>query len=161
MNIKYQIIYRANLTNIEREIFADLLRLQDKVRGDLSEKADRCKFICITSIDDESVAIGGIKKKTVSDFSVEKANLSEIANQFEWELGYLFTKPNYTKMGIASNIVRLLIKEFGDDNLMTSTEISKNPTMVKMLESNGFRHYGKPWKSDIHENYLGLFLKYK
>ena len=29
------------------------------------------------------------------------------------------------------------------------------------LEKNGFRHYGNPWKSNIHENYLGLFLKYK
>lgn len=138
MNIKYQIIYKDDLTNEDREIFANLLKLQGKVRGNLLEKADRCKFICFTSVDEENVAIGAIKTKTVSDFSVEKANLPEIESQFEWELGYLFTHPNYTKMGIASNIVSLLIKEFGDDNLMASTEISKNPAIIKVLEKKAF-----------------------
>jgi len=44
---------------------------------------------------------------------------------------------------------------------MASTEISANPRMVGILEKNGFRHYGKPWKSSLHDNFLGLFLKYK
>ncbi len=44
---------------------------------------------------------------------------------------------------------------------MASTEISVNPGMVKILESNGFKLFGKPWKSSIHEHFLGLFLKFK
>tara|TARA_R110002050_G_scaffold167946_2_gene299014 strand:- start:7219 stop:7395 length:177 start_codon:yes stop_codon:yes gene_type:complete len=57
-------------------------------------------------------------------------------------------------------MVRLLINEYGNENLMASTEINTNPAMVKILEKNGFRHYGKPWKSNIHNSYLGLFLKF-
>ena len=161
MKLKYQIIYKEDFTGNDKKIFADLLKMQNKILGNVSNKADRCKFICFTSVNETTIAIGAIKKKTASDFSLQKANLPKFESQFEWELGYLFTHPDYTKMGIASNIVRLLIKEFGDDNLMASTEISKNPAMVKILENHGFRHYGRPWKSDLHGNYLGLFLKYK
>jgi hypothetical protein len=34
-----------------------------------------------------------------------------------------------------------------------------NPGMVRILERNGFRAFGKPWKSGIHGNMLGLFLR--
>ena len=44
---------------------------------------------------------------------------------------------------------------------MASTEITNNPGMVKILERNGFRLFGKPWKSKIHSHYLGLFLRFK
>lgn len=44
---------------------------------------------------------------------------------------------------------------------MASTEVSANPRMVKILEKSGFRFFGRPWKSSIHDNYLGLFLKLK
>lgn len=40
-----------------------------------------------------------------------------------------------------------------------SAAITANPAMVRMLEKMGFRLFGKPWKSGIHDNYLGLFLK--
>ena len=76
-------------------------------------------------------------------------------------MGYIYTNPHFTGKGIASTMVNLLIVEYGDENLIASTEISANPIMVKILSKNGFRHYGNPWKSAIHTNYLGLFLKYK
>jgi len=44
---------------------------------------------------------------------------------------------------------------------MASTEITANPAMVRILEKQGFRLFGKPWKSDIHGNYLGLFLRFE
>ena len=58
-------------------------------------------------------------------------------------------------------IAKLLLEKYGKDNLMASTEITANPAMVSILQKNGFRLYGKPWKSGIHENDLGLFLKFK
>ncbi|HGY2645760.1 TPA: hypothetical protein ACNVDP_003410 [Klebsiella aerogenes] len=30
---------------------------------------------------------------------------------------------------------------------MASTEITENPRMVHILERNGFKLYGKPWKT--------------
>ncbi|MBK8163121.1 MAG: GNAT family N-acetyltransferase [Gammaproteobacteria bacterium] len=148
-------------STIRFETFAEALRRQGKVQGDLSKKADRCKLLCIARIDEEVVGIGAIKTKTKSDFSEQKADLSELSDDFDWELGYLFTDPEHTRKGIAGNVAKLLVDAHGQDNLMASTEVSANPGMVRILETLGFRHYGKPWKSAIHDNYLGLFLRFK
>ncbi|MES9874704.1 MAG: GNAT family N-acetyltransferase [Candidatus Sedimenticola sp. 6PFRAG7] len=161
MKIEYEIIKREKLKDEHRALFSDMLQKQNKVQGDTKIKADRCKMICIAKMDGEAVSIGAIKKKTNSDFSNEKSGLTELAEQFEWELGYLFTKKGHNRKGIASTIVRILLDAYGDDNLMASTEISENPGMVKILERNGFRLFGRPWKSQIHGNYLGIFLRFK
>ena len=105
------------------------------------------------------VAIGGIKQKTASDFT--KAGMPDLSSEFEWELGYLYTDSDYTGRGIASNVVRLLVETYGKGNLMASTEIAANPAMVRILETRGFRLFGKPWKSGIHGNHLGLFLRFE
>ena len=85
--------------------------------------------------------------------------MPELIGEFEWELGYLYTDKDYGGRGIASAITKSLINSYGDGNLMASTEITANPGMVKILESNGFRKFGKSWKSNIHANFIGLFLK--
>lgn len=161
MELEFRLIYKDQLKDTDRRIFANLLKKQGKVKGELIKKADRCKFICIVSKDNIPISIGGIKNHSKSDFNTEKANLSELESEFEWELGYLFTDERFNKQGIGNFVVSTLLKEYGDKNLMASTEISKNPAMVRILEKNGFRQYGELWKSGIHSNYLGLFLKFK
>ncbi|WP_366862171.1 GNAT family N-acetyltransferase [uncultured Shewanella sp.] len=99
------------------------------------------------------------QEKTESDFAEHKANLPDLSSQFHWELGYLFTNPDFQGRKLAKSITKSLIEHFGNENLMASTEIKENPGMVKILESNGFELQGNPWKSAIHENLLGLFLK--
>ena len=138
-----------------------MLRRQKKVKGDLTTKADRCKLLCVAKVDSTVVAIGGIKVKTETDFDGEKAGVPELASKFEWELGYLYTEPDYNGRGIGSNVTRLLIEAYGKGNLMASTEISANPAMVHILEKYGFRLFGKPWKSGIHSNHLALFLRFE
>lgn len=161
MKIEYEIVKKENLEDEHRIIFSKMLQKQGKVQGDMMSKANRCKMICIAKVDSKVVSIGAIKRKTDSDFSNKKSGLTELADQFEWELGYLFTDNGFGGKGIASTVVRVLIENYGNDNLMASTEISDNPVMVRILEKNGFRLFGRPWKSQIHENYLGLFLKFK
>lgn len=161
MKIEYEIIQRDQFDDSIRSIFATLLSKQGKVKGNLAAKADRCKVICIARVDGVAVAIGGIKKKTESDFSNEKSGLPALAKEFEWELGYLYTERDQCGRGVASTIARLLVEANGSGNLMASTEIAANPAMVRILEKQGFRLFGKPWKSSIHDKYLGLFLKFK
>jgi GNAT superfamily N-acetyltransferase len=161
MNIEYQIILKDEITDSHRTTFAQLLEEQGKVKGDLNLKADRCKLIGFVILDGKAIGCGGIKEKTPSAFTREKANLPDESQNFDWELGYIFTKPDYSGKGIASTLIRNLISEYGDENIMASTEISVNPGMVRILEKDGFIHYGTPWKSGIHSNYLGLFLRYK
>ncbi|EJG1632236.1 TPA: GNAT family N-acetyltransferase [Vibrio parahaemolyticus] len=161
MKLEFEVVDKIDLQDHHRQLFADMLQLQGKVQGNLLTKADRCKSICIASIDGKPVAIGAIKTKTCSDFTDIKADLPQLEKEFSWELGYLFTDPKFQGQKIARNIVQVLIHHFGSDNLMASTEITANPGMVKILESNGFKLFGKPWKSSIHEHFLGLFLKFK
>ncbi|MDO8787831.1 MAG: GNAT family N-acetyltransferase [Sulfuritalea sp.] len=161
MKIEYETIQRDQLDDSIRDIFAAMLRKQGKVKGELATKADRCKLICVARIDGNVVAIGGIKKKTASDFDYDKAGIPDLAKEFEWELGYLYTDSGHGGRGLASTIVRLLIDAYGKGSLMASTEIAANPAMVRILEKQGFRLFGKPWKSSIHDNHLGLFLKFE
>ncbi|AYF20126.1 TPA: GNAT family N-acetyltransferase [Vibrio parahaemolyticus] len=161
MKLEFEVVDKIDLQDHHRQLFANMLQLQGKVQGNLLTKADRCKSICIASIDGKPVAIGAIKTKTCSDFTDIKADLPQLEKEFSWELGYLFTDPKFQGQKIARNIVQVLIHHFGSDNLMASTEITANPGMVKILESNGFKLFGKPWKSSIHEHFLGLFLKFK
>lgn len=161
MKIEYEIIQSEQFDDSIREVFAALLDKQGKVTGDLSKKADRCKILVIARVDGTAVAIGGIKKKTKSDFSNKKAGIPDLEKAFDWELGYLYTEADQCGRGIASTIACLLVDTYGPGNLMASTEIAANPAMVRILEKLGFRLFGKPWKSGIHDNYLGLFLKFQ
>jgi len=161
MKIEYEIIEKNDFEDSHRDVFSDMLSKQGKVKGNLKSKVDRCKLICIAKIDGKPVSIGAIKQKTQSDFSCDKAGIPKLSDDFEWELGYLYTDSDYGKRGIASAVTNMLIESHGKDNLMASTEVTANPAMVKILENHGFRLFGKPWESGIHENYLGLFLKFK
>jgi len=161
MKIEYETLQPDQFDVSIRDVFAAMLRKQGKVKGDLATKVDRCKLICIARTDGEVVAIGGIKEKTASNFTNNKAGVPDLANEFEWELGYLYTDSDHEGRGIASSITRLLVDAYGKGNLMASTEIAANPAMVRILEKQGFRLFGKPWKSVIHDNYLGLFLRFE
>lgn len=161
MEIKYKIINKDNFDKESRAVFSKLLEKQGKVIGPYEDKLDRCKIACIAYDEDSPVAIGAIKVRTGWDFKKDKSGLVGEKKNFEWELGYLYTTPEYEKNRIAKNIVARLIQEYGDENLMASTEYTMNPGMVHILESFGFEQKGKVWKSIKHNNDIALFLKYK
>jgi len=158
--IVYKLILNGQIQDEHRTIVGNFLKKQKKVIGDSYLKADRCKYICIAFSDKIPIAMGAIKPKTLSDFGKEKANLPKKSKEFDWELGYIYTENEFTRKGIARNIVTMLLKEYGEDNVMASTEIVDNPGMVKILKTFGFEHFGSLWKSDIHSNILGLFLRH-
>lgn len=161
MKIEYEIIQHTEISDFARTIFAEMLRKQGKVQEELATKADRCKLICIARVNGKAIAIGGVKKKTASDFTHDKAGVPDLSGEFEWELGYLHTDHDFAGRGIGSDVTRLLVEAYGNGNLMASTEITANPAMVRILEKQGFKLFGKPWRSGIHGNYLGLFLKFE
>lgn len=161
MDLQYSLVYNKDLTENDKNNFGKLLKEQGKVQGNCLKKAERCKFIIIVYDSGIPVAIGAIKPKTLSDFQLNKANVKNISTMFNWELGYIYTKTTHTGNKIASTIVSKLIEEYGNENLMASTEITENPSMVKILINHGFQQIGNTWKSSIHGNSLGLFIKYE
>lgn len=159
MLIKYLLIHKNEIKEQHKLIFGDLLKKQNKVQGDLYKKTNKCELICIAKLNNKPVAIGAIKEKTKSVFGIAKANLPEIENLINWELGYFYTEPNMNGQGIAKNIAKLLIDEYKGFNLMATTELEKNPAMVSILTRNGFELNGS-FNSVINNNTLGLFLKF-
>jgi hypothetical protein len=156
----YKVDSPKKFTETEIHIFLDLLKQQGKVNNPTIEKINRCSLLCIATINDIIVSIGAIKPKTLSDFSTQKADLESESTNFEYEIGYCFTLKDYTNKGFSTKIVTKLLNKRIDSNLMASTEIQESSPMKRILEKNGFKHYGKIWKSSIHGGELGLFLRY-
>lgn len=143
----------------EKKSFLDLLIMQDKVVNPTIAKINRCKFLCACFSGTGMVSIGAIKPKTNSDFNPEKANLQNLRNDFDWELGYCFTLPEHTRKGYSSGIVNELLQKVKEIHLMASTELREDNSMKRILERNGFVRKGKAWTSVKHGGELGLFLK--
>jgi RimJ/RimL family protein N-acetyltransferase len=160
LEIIYKIDTPCNFSEEEREIFCGLLQQQRKVTNPTIEKVNRCILLSVCRVNNQIASIGAIKPKTNSDFNSEKSDLEELRNEFQLELGYCFTLPDKTGQGYSSTITRMLLDMVKNKNVMASTEIRSNNSMIGILERNGFTQFGKPWKSIIHKGILGLYLKF-
>jgi hypothetical protein len=158
--ISYRIGSPAEFKRREKEQFVSLLKKQDKVQNPTLHKVERCRLLCFCIVGDEIVSIGAIKPKTVSDFSADKSDLTHLSNQFNCELGYFFTLPDHCRKGYSSAIASNLLSSFNSENIMASTELRAQNSMLRILERNGFKQFGQPWQSSIHGGALGLFLKF-
>jgi hypothetical protein len=159
--VEYQIDIPTNFSAADKQTFLKLLIEQKKVVNPSITKIENCKLLCTCRADNMIVAIGAIKPKTAADFGKLKANLIHVKDEFEFELGYCYTKPKHTRKGYSSRIVQKLLESNGRSNLMASTELTLENSMKRILERNGFKHFGSTWKSVIHGGSLGLFLRYE
>ena len=158
--IIYKIDKPKHFSEEERERFRSLLEKQGKVTKPSGEKINRCSYLCVCKENNQIVSIGAIKPKTNSDFNSEKGALEKMRKEFELELGYCFTLPDRTGRGYSSTITKMLLDKVRSENVMESTELRSDNSMIRILERNGFKQYGKPWKSIIHKGVLGLYLKF-
>jgi len=149
----------SDFTNEEISDFVELLEKQNKVHDPTEAKVKRCKLIGMGFSWGQPVAIGAIKPKTASDFTQAKANLPELAKDFEWEVGYFFTEPKFEGKSFSSTILNQLLTDFGSGRLMATTEIREENRMIKSLEHRGFQQSGQTWKSTKSGNNLRLFLR--
>lgn len=159
--IIFEIFETESITDTLAQQYVALLKEQGKVNAPNESRIKRCKFIALATVESRIIGAGAIKKKTESDFNSDKANVQNLAEQFDWELGYCYTKSDYEGQGISSFIVKSLLNKIGNINLMASTELYPKNSMIRILEKNGFKQIGTPWKSGIHDGLLGLFIRAK
>jgi hypothetical protein len=156
-----EVIYKINgpdtFTKSEKKEFCDLLVKQNKVVDPTIEKIERCTWLCICQVGDRVVSIGAIKPATKMDFNRTHADLAELSKEYDLELGYCYTEPDYTGNGYSSTIVNLLLEK--ESKLMASTETRDDNPMIYVLRKFGFKECGKSWKSIIHGGSLGLYLR--
>lgn len=158
--VTYKMDTPKNFAKEERNIFLEMIKLQGKIINPQMERVERCKVLCTCKVGGKLVSIGAMKPKSNSDFDSDKANLDNLRDEFEIELGYCFTIADFTGKGFSSTIVKMLLDEFKEENIMASTELRTNNSMTRILERNGFKLFGKPWKSGKHGGTLGLYLKF-
>jgi len=149
----------SDFTNDQITSFVELLEQQGKIHSPSEAKVKKCKLIAMGFSWGKPVAIGAIKPKTASDFGASKANLPDLAKDYDWEAGYFFTHPEHESKGFASIIFTQLLKLYGKANLMATTEIREGNRMINSLKSRGFKQTGAAWKSTLSGNQLRLFLK--
>lgn len=156
---KFKIGPPSEFKDTEIESFLDLLLIQNKVKNPTLDRIRNCKLIAIGYEWDIPVSIGAIKPKTKSDFTEKKANLIDEAYKYDWEIGYFFTDPDFRGKKYSSYIFKELLKIYGRGNIMASTEIREDNTMIYILEKHNFFRKGNAWNSSISDNELRLFLR--
>jgi len=155
----YKVGKPSDFTDDEISSFTELLDKQNKVKDPSEQKVRRCKLLAIGFSWGKPVAIGAIKPKTASDFSANKANLPDLSKEYEWEIGYFYTAPEYEGRRFSSALLSQLITKHGESNLMATTEIREGNRMINSLEHRQFKQVGATWKSAISGNDLRLFLR--
>lgn len=149
----------SDFTDEQISDFVELLEKQGKVKDPSENRVKRCKYLAMGFSWGRPVSIGAIKQKTAIDFTPAKANLPELAKDYEWEAGYFFTEPEFQGKGFSSMILNQLLALYGSGRLMASTEIREGNTMINSLERRNFKQVGSIWKSVTSGNDLRLFLR--
>lgn len=157
--LSFELLGNEEITDAKAAVFVQLLQEQGKVRNPSVPKVKACKQIIFAHWNGQTIGIGAIKPKTLSDFRPGKADLQELIENISFELGYFYVRDTYQGLSISSTLARLLLRDFTDLNLIASTELHAGNPMVTVLHKNGFHRMGKSWRSGIHRGDLGLFVK--
>ncbi|QZK99499.1 hypothetical protein K5L04_07110 [Flavobacterium psychrophilum] len=159
MKLLFEINKPSNFKSIQRDEFLKLLKLQAQTSNSSLEKINSCPLICIVYSDDLPIGIGAIKQVYKNPF--DKAEVSNLKDKFDFELGYLFVIDdiNYRGFGIGKTISKLLLKELGNKNVFATTEENDKNRMKFILESLNFKKTGKTYTGNKTQKAIGLYLK--
>ena len=161
MTISFTIDQPQNLPTAYRESFLALLRKQGQVNNPTMAKINQSSWLCIAHDGAIPIGIGAIKHVSKSGF--RKAKVTTLADDFSYELGYLYVEPKrYEGLGIGKSICRFLLRANGEANIFATTAVGKDANaMVHILKSLDFAKVGSTFIGDETGKQLGLFLKYK
>ena len=158
MSTKLKIGKPDNFSEEEKSQFLQLLIEQGQVGNPNLEKINASTLICIAFVDNDAIGIGAIKNVYKSPF--DYAQVSELKDYFDYELGYLFVKNKYKGQGIGKKISELLVLDLGAKNVFATTELSDENSMKFILEKLGFKQIGKPYLGRETRKAIGLFVKF-
>lgn len=161
MEVVFKIGKPLELSNTILEEFLALLMKQNQVLDPNLTKIKSSKLLCIAYWDNNPIGIGAIKQVYNTPFA--KAGLHELAEIFDYELGYLYILQDdlYRGIGLGKVICRLLLKSLGNENIFATTEDNDLNPMKHILTSLEFQKSGQTYLGSKTEKQIALFLKSK
>lgn len=88
MDITYIADKPQNLTQQQKQYFQKLLLFQGQVDNPSLDKINTCPFLCLAYDNEIPIRIGAIKQVYKTPF--DKAEVSDLKDTYEVELGYLY-----------------------------------------------------------------------
>jgi hypothetical protein len=149
MEIKYKIDTPNNFSEQEKKKFLELLKKQGQVINPNLNNIKSSSYLCIVQVDEIVIGIGALKNVYKKPFKL--ANVNDIKDDFEIELGYIFVdsdqkKTNFRGIGIGKNITQFLLSKVADRNVFATTELNQSNPMFQILRNIGFESIGNPYK---------------
>lgn len=152
----------AVITKYELNRFYKLLKLGDQVKlSHLKQKITKAHFIAFYIEKREIVAIGGLKNPSIKYknhiFKAAKTDLN--AHEYQHELGWAFTLPEFRGQRIGEKIFLKLLKKIPKGTPLFATTRTDNIPAQKLLLKLDFKKTGTPYKSRKGNYRLELFLR--
>lgn len=161
MKLTFEIELPSKFKKNQLDDFLKLLIKQNQVSNPSIEKIKASSYICIVYYDDLPIGIGAIKKVYNKPF--DYAKVSELKNNFNFELGYLYVSEdgNYQNFGIGKTISKLLLKKLGNENIFATTEKSEQNSMIYILENLKFIKIGETYVGKKTKKSINLYVRTK
>ena len=143
----------------ERTAFERLVKCGQEVQSQtLSELITEAAYLAFHYINNELVAIGAIKRphESYKRYVFTAAGSDNSPADFIFELGWLYTEPNFRKRGISKDIVSQLLAKVPQKAIYATT---RHVYIVSFLEKFGFIKSGSCYKSTRGDYKLALMIK--
>jgi len=159
MILKFEINEPSKFKKQQLQDFVNLLNLQGQIQNPTVDKIYVCPIICIVYLNDQPVGIGAIKQVYKTPF--DKAQVTELKEEFNYELGYLYVKEDteLRGIGIGKTICKLLLKRIGNQNIFATTSMDDDNIMKFILEKLSFEKTGHTYIGVKTGKSIGLYLK--
>ncbi len=117
-------------------------RLENRIKG-----AD---FLSFCESENELVGVASIKNpdNAYKKDTFRKANVEELSDNYNFEIGYAVTKESHRRKGISEQLIKSLIKNSNSKSFYATT---KNDGMPRLLEIIGFAKLGDNYLNNDNE----------
>lgn len=146
-----------NCTSNEIELFVKLVQEGSQVNNTgLKDRILNTKLLAFCYLRNELIGISAIKKPNLNykNTIFKKADIEIHSSDFDYELGYSFTKEFHQGKGINYKINRRLISDIHDGNIYATTA---NPVMKHLMKKLEFDEIGNEYKGEINEDMIQIF----
>ncbi|MBS1920779.1 MAG: hypothetical protein JST17_11045 [Bacteroidetes bacterium] len=161
MILTFKVDIPKHFNSNEKSSFLALLIEQGQVENPNLGKINSCSLLCIVQLDNNPVAIGAIKHVYKTPFT--KAEVPELQNEYNDELGYIYVTHNKSLnvrgLGIATTICRLLLKKLDKTKVFATTEENEDNHMQRVLSKLSFKKVGITYQGNKTKKNISLFVK--